>query len=583
MESMINHFVKYIKGYVKESILAPILMMIEVVLEISIPYFMSIIVDQGIAKGDQNYVIRIGIIVVFSALLSLLFGACSGKLAAKASTGLAKNLRRAIYSNIQNFSFSNIDKFSTSSLVTRLTTDVTNVQNAYQMVIRTMVRAVFMQVFCLVMVFRINGELALVFAIAIPILAASLFFIVIKVHPLFKKVFRIYDRLNHVVQENVRGIRVVKSYVREEYEKEKFVAVSSNVFHTFTKAEKILAFNSPVMQIIMYACMISIFWLGAQRVVGGVLLTGQLMSMISYVTQSLFSLMMMSMVFVMIVISRASIVRITEVLDEESDLHDGENPIMEVKDGSIEFDHVSFGYYGPGKKECLMDINFSLKPGEVLGIIGETGSAKSSLVQLIPRLYDVTKGSIRIGGIDVKDYHLEVLRNEVAVVLQKNILFSGTIQENLKWGNKNATDEELIHVCKLAQAHGFISEFSDGYLTHIEQGGSNVSGGQRQRLCIARALLKNPKILILDDSTSAVDTKTDSMLQDAFKREIPNTTKIIIAQRISSVENADKIIILDEGRIHAIGSHEELLESNKIYQEIYYSQKKGEDENGAAN
>ncbi|HIT90577.1 MAG TPA: ABC transporter ATP-binding protein [Candidatus Merdenecus merdavium] len=577
---MIKQLSRCIKEYKKESLLAPLFMSVEVVLEISIPYFMSKIIDHGLNKGNQGYVARTGTLLVFAALLSLIFGALSGKFSAKASTGFAKNLRKEMYHNIQNFSFSNIDKFSTSSLVTRMTTDVTNVQNAYQMIIRVMVRSVLMQVFCIVMVLRINADLALIFALAIPILGVGLFIIITKAHPIFEKVFRTYDKLNRVVQENVRGIRVVKSYVREDREIEKFETVSNEIYRNFTRAEKILAFNSPMMQIVMYACLISIFWAGGHKIVAGSLTTGQLMSLITYVTQSLFSLMMLSMVFVMIIISKASIQRIGEVLVEESDLHSPKDPIMEVKDGSIEFNHVSFSYTGDENKECLKDIHFSLASGETLGIIGETGSAKSSLVQLIPRLYDITEGSLKVGGVETKDYDLEVLREHVAMVLQKNVLFSGTIKENLRWGNPNATDEELIHVCKLAQAHEFIMEFKEGYDTFIEQGGSNVSGGQRQRLCIARALLKKPKILILDDSTSAVDTKTDAKLQAAFLQEIPDTTKITIAQRISSVENADKILILNEGRVHAIGSHEELLKTNTIYQELYYTQKKGGDEHG---
>jgi ATP-binding cassette subfamily B multidrug efflux pump len=580
---MVKRLLKCIKEYKKESIIAPVLMTGEVILEVSIPFFMAKIIDGGIYEGDQGYIARMGVVIVLGALLSLVFGAFSGKFAATASTGFAKNIRKEMYYNIQKFSFSNIDRFSTSSLVTRLTTDVTNVQNAYQMIIRAMVRAIMMQAFCLIMAFATNRSLGVVFALAIPILAIGLYFIVNTAHPLFEKVFKIYDKLNKVVQENIRGIRVVKSYVREEDEIHKFENVSKDVFHNFSNAEKILAFNSPLMQLVMYSCMIAIFWLGAHKAVSGVLSTGQLMSLITYITLSLMSLMMLSMVFVMITIARASVERIVEVLDEESDLSNKEHPVTEVKDGSIQFENVSFSYFGEGKKECLKNLDFSLKSGETLGIIGETGSSKSSLVQLIPRLYDVTKGSIKVGGIDVRDYDLKVLREDVTMVLQKNILFSGTIKENLRWGNPDATDEELIHVCKLAQAHGFITEFKDGYDTYIEQGGSNVSGGQRQRLCIARALLKKPKILILDDSTSAVDMKTDSLLQEAFRKEIPDTTKITIAQRISSVEKADKIIVLDAGKIHAIGTHEELLSSNKIYQEVYYSQKKGGDEDGTDN
>lgn len=574
-ETMIKRLMKCINEFKKESILAPFLMMCEVILEVSIPFFMALIIDNGISVRDMNYIAKMGTILVISALLSLLFGALSGKNAAKASTGFARNLRREMYYNIQNFSFSNIDKFSTSSLVTRLTTDVTNVQNSFQMIIRAMVRAIFMLFFCLVMAFRINPELATVFLCAIPLLGIGLFFIIKNAHPIFRRVFRIYDKLNKVVQENLRGIRVVKSYVREDFEKEKFQSVSEEIYQNFVKAEKLLAFNSPMMQTVMYTCMILIFWMGSHMIISGKLSTGELISLIAYITQSLISLMMLSMVLAMITMSRASAGRIIEVLEEKSNLHSPENPVMEVKDGSIEFDNVFFSYSANAEKHSLSEISFKIKSGETIGIIGGTGSAKSSVVQLIPRLYDVTKGAVKVGGVNVKDYDLEVLRDEVAIVLQKNVLFSGTIKENLRWGNPNATDEELIHVCKLAQAHNFIMEFPDGYDTYIEQGGSNVSGGQRQRLCIARALLKKPKILILDDSTSAVDTKTDALLQEAFRKEIPNTTKITIAQRISSVENVDRIIVLDNGKINAIGNHKELLATNKIYQEVYFSQKKG--------
>lgn len=576
---MIKRLAKCIKEFKKESILAPLMMFMEVVSEIAIPFLMSKIIDVGIANSDMNYIVKVGVGLIIFALLALFFGALSASFAGMAATGFAKNVRQEMYYNIQNFSFSNIDKFSTASLVTRLTTDVTNVQNSYQMIIRTLVRGPLMLIFSFFMAFSINIKLAFIFLISIPILGVGLYLIVVNVHPIFEKVFRIYDKLNKVVQENLRGIRVVKSYVREDYEVKKFKDVSQNVFDNFSKAEKLLAFNSPLMQLVMYGCMLAIFWNGSNMIVGGSLTTGQLMSLFTYLMQSLISLMMLSMVFAMITMSQASMERIVEVLDEKSNLHNIDNPIMEVRDGSIEFEDVSFSYKDSSDKLCLSNVCFSLKSGETLGIIGGTGSAKSSLVQLIPRLYDTTRGNVKVGGVNVRDYDLETLRNEVAIVLQKNILFSGTIKQNLRWGNPNATEEQMIHACKLSQAHDFIMSFPNGYDTHIEQGGSNVSGGQKQRLCIARALLKKPKILILDDSTSAVDTRTDSMLQEAFRMEIPDTTKITITQRISSIENVDKIIVLDSGKIDAVGTHEELLASNVIYQEVYRSQVKGEEDN----
>jgi ABC-type multidrug transport system, ATPase and permease components len=573
---------KCIEEYKKESILAPIMMLGEVSIEIAIPFFMARIVDIGMPRGDRGYIWRTGLLLILLALGAMFFGVMSGYFAAKASAGLAKNIRQEIYYNIQKFSFSNIDKFSTSSLVTRLTTDITNVQMSYQLIVRTAVRGPLMLIFSFIMVYSINPQLSWIFLIAMPLLAVGLVCIIRKVHPVFERVFQIYDRLNKVVQENLRGIRVVKSYVREEYEIEKFKGVSRTIYKDFSKAEKILALNGPMMQVVMYSSMLAIFWLGSKLIVGGSLETGQLMSLFTYLMQSLISLMMLSMVFAMITISQASAERIVEVLNEKSTLQNGENPVLEVENGSIEFTTASFSYKENADKFCLEDISFSLKSGESLGILGGTGSAKSSLVQLIPRLYDATEGSIKVGGIDVKNYDLETLRNAVAIVLQKNVLFSGTIRQNLHWGNQNATEEELIHACKLAQAHDFIMGFPDGYDTYIEQGGSNVSGGQKQRLCIARALLKKPKILILDDSTSAVDTKTDIRLQEAFQMEIPNITKITIAQRISSIEKADKIILLDGGKIEAMGTHEELLELSEIYKEVYYSQKKGGEENGQA-
>jgi len=576
---MIKRLVRCIKEFKKESILAPLMMLMEVVSEIAIPFLMSLIIDVGIVNGDMSYIAKVGVGLVIFALLALIFGALSAKFAVQASTGFARNVRQEMYYNIQNFSFSNIDKFSTSSLVTRLTTDITNVQNSYQMIIRTLVRAPLILIFSFFMTFSINPKLAFIFLISIPILGVGLYLIVVNVHPIFERVFKIYDRLNKVVQENLRGIRVVKSYVREDYEVKKFKDVSQNVFEDFSKAEKLLALNVPLMQLVMYSCMLAIFWNGSHMIVVGTLTTGQLMSLFTYLMQSLMSLMMLSMVFAMITMSQASAERIVEVLDEKSNLHNVDNPVMEVKDGSIEYEDVSFSYKDSSEKLCLSNVSFSLKSGETLGIIGGTGSAKSSLVQLIPRLYDTTCGVVKVGGVNVKDYDIESLRNEVAIVLQKNILFSGTIKQNLRWGNPNATKEQMIHVCKMSQAHDFIMSFPNGYDTHIEQGGSNVSGGQKQRLCIARALLKKPKILIMDDSTSAVDTRTDSMLQEAFRIEIPGTTKITIAQRISSVENADKIIVLDSGRINAIGTHSELLAANAIYQEVYRSQVKGGEDN----
>ncbi len=579
---MIKKLSKYIKQYKKDAILTPIFVIFEVVMEVLIPYLMARIIDVGIQNSDLNYIFKIGAILVVSAILSLAFGMLSGRYAAKASAGFAKNLRQGMFYNIQNYSFTNIDKFSTSSLVTRLTTDVTNVQMAFQMIIRILVRAPIMLIFALVMAFSINNNLAWIFVVTMPILAVVLFYISIKAHPYFEKVFKKYDSLNRVVGENLNAIRVVKAYNREEHEEKKFGEVNDKVYELFKKAEKIVAFNSPAMQLTIYTCILLISWIGAKLIVGGTMQTGELSSIITYAWQILSSLMMISFVFVMIIIAQSSAERIVEVLDEESTIHNNENPIKEVKDGSITFDHVSF-QYDDAKAEDelpLEDINIDIKSGETIGIIGATGSSKSTIVNLIPRLYDVTKGSIKVGGIDVRDYDIETLRNEVAVVLQKNVLFSGTIKENLRWGNKDASDEELVRACKLAQADGFIQEFPDKYDTVLDQGGTNVSGGQKQRLCIARAILKKPKILILDDSTSAVDTKTDALIRKAFREEIPNTTKIIIAQRITSVEDADRIIVLEDGKINGIGTSEELLKTNAIYREVYESQKKGEEEDG---
>lgn len=576
---MIKRLVKCVGAYKKDTILAPVFVTFEVIMEVIVPFLMARIIDNGISKGNLDYISKMGIVLVLCTIFSLFFGMQSGRYAAKASAGYAKNVRREMYYNIQSFSFSDIEKFSTASLVTRLTTDVTNVQNSYQMIIRILVRSPLMLIFSLIMAFNLNAKLALVFLVAIPFLGFGLYLIIINAHPIFEKVFRTYDHLNNVVQENISGIRVVKSYVREEHEKSKFGEVSTKIYSDFSKAEKLLAFNSPLMQFTMYTCILLISWFGAKMIVGSTMSIGQLMSLLAYAAQILMSLMMLSMVFVMITISRASAERIVEVLDEKSGLHNPEQPIYEVPNGCVNFENVDFSYNDDKNKLCLKKIDISIKAGETIGIIGGTGSAKTTFVQLIPRLYDVSSGNILVGGVDVRKYDIQALRDEVAMVLQKNVLFSGTIKENLRWGNKDASDDELIRVCKLAQADDFIVKFPHKYDTYIEQGGSNVSGGQKQRICIARALLKKPKILILDDSTSAIDTKTDSLIRLAFKEEIPNTTKIIIAQRISSVEDADKIIIMDAGRIDAIGTHDELLKTNKIYQEVYTSQMKGVETN----
>lgn len=577
---MIKTLAKSIREYKKDSILTPVLVSLEVILEVIIPLLMARLIDFGIDKGNMIYIWKIGAFLLLAAFISLFLGAAAGKTAAYASAGVAKNLRKDMYYNVQKFSFSNIDRFSTSSIVTRLTTDVTNVQNAYQMMIRMAMRAPVMLVFSLICAFRVDAGLSMVFLICIPVLGVGLYMIIGRVHPIFRKVFKTYDKLNHIVQENVRGIRVVKSFVREDYENQKFQDISGTIYKDFSKAEKMIAFNMPLMQFCMYVCMLIFSWFGARAIVasGGNpatgLSTGELMSLITYAMQILMSLMMLSMVFVMLIISKASAERITEILVEESDLKNGENTVKEVKDGSVEYENVSFCYSKKANKKCLTGVNLKIASGETIGIIGGTGSSKTTLVQLIPRLYDVTVGTLRVGGIDVRDYDIEVLRNQVAMVLQKNELFSGTIKENLRWGNAQASDEELIRVCQLAQADDFVQSFPDGYDTHIEQGGANVSGGQKQRLCIARALLKRPRILILDDSTSAVDTKTDSMIRKALREEIPETTKIIIAQRISSVQDADKIIVLNDGKIDGFGTHKELLKNNVIYREVYESQQK---------
>lgn len=578
---MIKKLASYIKEYKKASILTPLFVVLEVVMEVIIPMLMSKIIDVGIPNKDIKYILEIGIFLTISAIMSLVFGMFSGRFAAKASSGFAKNLRQGMFYKIQEFSFEDIDKFSTSSLITRLTTDVTNVQMAFMMIIRILVRGPVMLIAALFMAFSIDARLSCVFLVAIPILGVALFYIAIKAHPNFEKLFKKYDKLNEVVQENVSGIRVVKAYANEEHEEKKFGDVNNEVYNYFKKAEKIVAFNSPIMQFVVYFSVLIISWLGAKFIIGGTFQTGELSSLITYAWQILMSLMMLSMVFVMIIISQSSAERIVEVLDQEPSIKNKKNAIKTIKDGSITFEHVSFAYSDEKdpNKFALRDINLEIKSGETIGIIGGTGSSKSSLVQLIPRLYDATKGTVKVGGVNVKDYDMESLRDSVSMVLQKNVLFSGTIAENLRWGDKNADDEELEKASKLAQADGFVQEFPEKYETYIDQGGTNVSGGQRQRLCIARALLKKPKILILDDSTSAVDTKTDSYIRRAFREEIPNTTKIIIAQRVTSVEDCDRIIVMDEGKINGIGTSEELLKTNKIYQEVYNSQMKGGEDN----
>ncbi len=572
---MFKRILQEVKEYKRASVATPIWMILEVLMEMVIPYLMASIIDDGVNAGDMGHIFRVGGVMIAAALVGLMGGLMGGRYGAKASAGLAKNLRESMYNQIQTFSFANIDKFSTAGLVTRLTTDVTNIQNAYQMMLRMMMRAPASMICALAMAFIINRKIATIYLVAVLILAVVLYFIISNATAYFKQAFPKYDALNASVQENVSAIRVVKAYVREEEETGKFKKASRNIYNIFVKAEKNVIINMPVMQFTVYSCIILISWVGAKLIVGSELTTGELMSLLTYCMNILMSLMMLSMVFVMISMSTASMERVCGVLNEESDLHNPKHPVTEVSDGSIVFRDVAFSYHKQGGEPVLKDINLNIGSGETIGILGGTGSAKTSLVNLISRLYDVTEGEILVGGHNVKEYDMEVLRNQVAVVLQKNVLFSGSIYENLRWGNKNATEEECRRACKLACADEFISRFPDGYETRIEQGGSNVSGGQKQRLCIARALLKNPKILILDDSTSAVDTATDARIRRAFREEIPGTTKLIIAQRISSVQDADRILVLDDGRISGFGTHEELLADNEIYREVYESQTGG--------
>lgn len=572
---MLKTLASQVKEFKKDSILTPVFMILEVLFETMIPLLMASIIDKGVETGDIHHIYKVGAMMGVLALCGLWAGVMGGKYASKASTGFARNLRKAMYDNIQNFSFANIDKYSTAGLITRLTTDVTNLQNAYQMLLRMFTRAPASLLCAMVMAFTIHAELASIYLIAVVVLGTCLILIMSRAVKYFQKVFQKYDDLNASVQENITGIRVVKAYVREDYENQKFFKAAENVYRMFVKAENIIVVNQPLMMFTVYACILGLSWLGAKMIVVGSLTTGELMSLLTYCMNIMMSLMMLSMIFVMVTMSFASAERITEILNEKSDLQNPENPVMEIKDGSIVFNHVDFAYRKSSGEPVLKDIDIKIHSGETIGIIGGTGSAKSSLVNLISRLYDVTKGSVQVGGVDVRDYDMEALRNQVSVVLQKNVLFSGTILENLRWGDKNATEEECIRACQLACADEFIERMPEKYHTYIEQGGSNVSGGQKQRLCIARALLKKPKILILDDSTSAVDTATDAKIRRAFAEEIPDTTKLIIAQRISSVKGADRIIVMDNGQINGFGTHEELMEHNKIYREVYESQNQG--------
>ena len=575
---MIRKLLRSVREFKKNSILAPLFVSLEVVMEVLIPLLTARLIDEGIDRGDMSKVLMYGGILVVFCAVSLAFGALSGINAAKASAGFGRNLRSDLFDSVEKFSFSNIDKFSSSGIVTRLTTDVQNIQNAYQMVIRIAVRAPFMLIFSLVMAINVAPKLSWIYLTVVPLLGVGLGFIMAHAHPIFKRVFKTYDKLNRTVQENLRGIRVVKAYVREDREREKFNEVSGSIYKDFSKAEKLIALNAPLMQFCAYFCMLMVSWFGARLIIGSrgtELSTGDLTAMITYSMQILMSLMMVSMIFVMIVISRASAERITEILDEKPDIVSPEGAVTAVNDGSIDFCGVTFSYSDKSEKPCLDNIDLHIKSGATVGIIGGTGSSKSTLVQLIPRLYDVTDGSVLVGGVDVRKYDLHALRDAVAMVLQKNVLFSGTVKENLRWGDPDATDEQIEHVCRLAQAHDFIVAHPDGYDRMIEQGGTNVSGGQKQRLCIARALLKHPKVLILDDSTSAVDTATDAKIRSSFAADIPDVTKIIIAQRISSVQDADVIIVMDDGKIENVGTHDELLEKSPVYREVYETQQKG--------
>ncbi len=580
---MVKTLVRSVREYKKPALLTPLLVSVEVVLECIIPFIIADLVNDMQAGCDLSTIVNYGIELVIMAILSLVFGVAAGNTCATASTGFAKNLRKDMFYKIQDYSFENIDKFSVSSLVTRMTTDVINVQMAFMMIIRIAIRCPLMLIFSFIMGFAMGGRLAMIFLVTIPLLGFGLFLVIRKATPIFRRVFRKYDALNDSVQENVQAMRVVKSYVREEYEKKKFAGAAEDVCRDFTKAERIMAINNPMMQFCVYAAMVFVLSFGSYAVItsqGVEVAVGQMSAILTYSFQILMSLMMLSMVFVMITMSLESAERIVEVLGEESTLSSPENAETCVKDGSIDFDNVSFKYSTKAERMALEGVNLHIKSGEVIGILGGTGSSKSTLVQLIPRLYDTTEGSVKVGGVDVRDYDLEVLRNNVAMVLQKNVLFSGTIKDNLRWGNPDATDEEMLQACRLAQADEFIQTFPDKYDTWIEQGGANVSGGQKQRLCIARALLKNPKILILDDSTSAVDTRTDALIRQGFREFIPETTKIIIAQRVASVQDADRIIVMEGGRINAVGTHEELLETSDIYREVYTSQTKAGDEDG---
>lgn len=575
---MLKKILSNVKEFKRDSILAPLFIVFETLFETIIPLLMANIIDVGIANSDMPYIIQTGLIMIVLAILTMLSGIIAVRCSVRASTGLSRNLRKSIFEKIQKFSFSNIDKFSTAGLVTRLTTDITNIQNAYMMSLRLLVKAPIMLIFAMIVSFYINAKISLVFIGAVIILGGGLALIMAKAFPSFRKVFKRYDALNGSVQENLSGIRTVKAYVREDFEINKFKEESGTLKKFFMKAEKIVAFNNPLMQFVMYVCIILISWFGASMVIGGNMTTGQLMSLFNYQASILMSLMLLSMVFIMIILSKASGDRIAEVLDEEINLHNPENPIFEIKDGSIEFKDVDFAYGSDSESMALAGLNINIESGMTVGILGGTGSGKSSFVQLIPRLYDVVNGTVKVGGIDVREYDIKTLRSEVAMVLQKNVLFSGTVRDNLKWGNQEATDEEIVKACQYAMADEFIEKLPEKYDSVVDRGGTNFSGGQKQRLCIARALVKKPRILILDDSTSAVDTQTDAKIRKAFKEVIPETTKIIIAQRISSVQDSDLIIVLDEGKINGVGTHEELLKSNLIYREVYESQTKGDDE-----